>query len=760
MLREWFRNIIESVIEEAISSGERRLIALAGKNSLEVSREVIKIYSEMLGENIEILYSGKLKDEVNIEGSEIIKEVVRPGIKLSIIPFEKSELAMGGTWDALIMNLRRQLMPNDIGRLTETVKGGGLIIIVLPNLNQWLNTLTDFQKKLVTPPYTEKDVRQLFKQRFIKELKNHEGCWLIDLDSETVYGNKRQISTKKLEYKPPSSDPIKSLALTESQYKVIEAFEEMAFMRGKRSLVLIANRGRGKSAALGLSIAKVIELLKGGKIRIIVSAPEVMGVKVLFDFIAKGLNAAGIKYKLYMGKLGLPIRIKAGKSQVVYMNPLRASETGARIKVVDEAASTPVPMLQEIVNSVRFSVFSSTIHGYEGAGRGFSVRFLKSLKEMKELDVREIKMEEPIRYPEGDPIETWLYDTLLLNAEPEQLSSHEMSKKPEEARYVKLDLESLFMKDEKVLRQLYGIYVLAHYRNRPNDLGTLADAPHHFARALMLGDKVVVSLQLANEGDLGNLDVERVLIKEEPPGHIIPNRVALHYGVYDLAVTKGLRIVRIATHPQMMDKGFGSKALRELILEAKELGYDWIGTGFGASKELVNFWIKNSFIPLHISPVRNPVSGEFSVLMALPITRRAKRGIAKVNKEFKKRLITTLHDIYFSLEPSVARLLLKPGYHTARPNYSRSQEIRIRGYIRGFFSYEAASDAIFETVKAYFMDSNPSKPKLSENIEDLLIAKVLQGKTWNWVRKDLGIPKPMDVLRESLEVLVEYYGEK
>ncbi len=754
---------VRKVLAEALESGERRLLAIAGKDSLFFASEVVKSYSKLSKRNdLRILYASKLTTEKKVENARLFKRLLPQEIKADVIPFEESEQAMGRTWDMVVMNLSRQLAPNDLGRLVETVRGSGLVLFVLPPLDEWMEKLTHFQRRLVTPPFKEKDVRQIFKKRFLEKIKSHEGCWLIDLDSSKIYGKERKVERKvvasKLEVE--EGDEIAKLARTQDQLEVLKAMERLCGKGGKRVLVVVANRGRGKSAALGLGLAKLISSSRRKSGMVIISAPELPCVKVFFEFLVKGLEASGIKFKVYRDRATkLPLAVKSNDFYVKYFTPYEAMREKAWMKIVDEAASIPVPLLHAIVKSVNFSVFSSTIHGYEGAGRGFSLRFLKSLREMKGLEVEEVRMETPIRYPENDPVEAWLYDTLLLDCEPARLSEEERKRiRLRDVRYVRLDPQELFEKREGTLRQLYGIYVLAHYRNRPNDLATLADAPHHFPRALMYKDKVIVSLQLAEEGGLRNRDI-RLIFQEgkEFSGHILPNKLTLNYGIASIAKVKGIRIVRIATHPSLWGKGFGSKALRKVIEEAQNRGYEWVGTSFGASEELVRFWMKNGFIPLYLSPHRNPISGEYSVVMGYPLSERVRKVFTFANCEFKRRLVTALHDIYFSLEPSTARYLLLKGFCREKPRLTRSQRMRVKGFARGSFTYEASCDAIYEITKAYFLDSSEEKPNLEKKTEEMLVAKVLQGKSWEWIRSNYKTMTPIDDIREALREVIEYY---
>ncbi len=115
----------------------------------------------------------------------------------------------------------------------------------------------------------------------------------------------------------------------------------------------------------------------------------------------------------------------------------------------------------------------------------------------------------------------------------------------------------------------------------------------------------MVSVELAEEGGISDDLIDMVVRGLKLPGNIIPDRLIKYWGgLTDFAKLKGWRIIRIATHPpELQDRGgLGTEMLRRIEEEAREKGIDWVGVGFGVNAKLLNFWIKNGYMPVHISP--------------------------------------------------------------------------------------------------------------------------------------------------------------
>ena len=145
---------------------------------------------------------------------------------------------------------------------------------------------------------------------------------------------------------------------------------------------------------------------------------------------------------------------------------------------------------------------ASTIHGYEGTGRSLSLKLIKQLREQSslKLDVnngisdfnnfgessslssrllKEVKLEQAIRYADNDPIEAWMNELLCLDASEESLDSFPH---PNDCELYLLNRDTLFSyhkSSEAFLKKIMALFVSSHYKNSPNDLQLLSDAPAH-----------------------------------------------------------------------------------------------------------------------------------------------------------------------------------------------------------------------------------------------------------------------------------------
>lgn len=176
-----------------------------------------------------------------------------------------------------------------------------------------------------------------------------------------------------------------------------------------------------------------------------------------------------------------------------------------------------------------------------------------------------------------------------------------------------------------------------------------------------------------------------------PSGDLIPWTVSEQFQDDNFGMLNGVRIVRIATHPNAQNKGYGSKALELLnkyydglmmdidniqtdetdeiygkedapeeeetkdgllnekikkrkglppILQAlpkrKPLSVQYMGTSFGVTPELYNFWTKNQYVPLYIRQTANDLTGEHTCILIKPLKKDEIHIGVQMNEEESK----------------------------------------------------------------------------------------------------------------------------
>jgi len=770
-------------IARAYASNERRLVVLCGSDPIKVAGLTIDLIRRYIRKLRRLRKSAKLS-VIHVFHDEfpdarlratLVKDLILSKklvdtreVTIEQAVYEASKKYLGTTQDVLILDLTNDLKPNDVGRLIGIVRGGGLIVMWGPPLESWETVKTIFKSNLVTPRHPEP--RNIFIRYFVRKLMKHEGIYLIDADTgklvksgQVMRKHSKEVRSVKIPEDAVFPRSLYELALTQDQVNVIKLIEDNLVPKpGSKhvAVIITSDRGRGKSSAIGIAIIGLIkELMKfKNRVRVAVTASDSSAIQSLMMLAEKGLNALGLEYRKVV-KEGDLIELKGDRFSIEYWEPYTVTKLKVDVVVVDEAAGLPVPLLHTIWKNFNRTIYATTIHGYEGAGRGFSVRFLKRLREDPKTLMITYEMSEPIRYSANDPIEKFQFDALLLDAEPDELTDEDIKEiERGNLEYVTYEPEYLFSEaGEKELRSLFGIYVLAHYRNEPDDLGRLADAPHHSMRAVRIksSGKIVGAAQLAEEGGLSDELINELLVGGKIPGNIIPDRLLKYFRIRELGKGIGWRIVRIAVHIDVQGMGIGSFLLNEIVNEAVRRGYSWVGAGFGLSRELLNFWLKNNFKLLHLSPDRNPISGEYTALVVRPLNSEWVSLIDTCAKDFTIRLIGSLHTVYRDLESDVTYLILKSGINypelSERFELTEAQKERLKLYLEGLMTYESAADAVnFAVLKSVV----EGKLNVLTPLEgQVCVARCLKGLSWEEITQELNYPssKAVVVLRKALE---------
>ncbi|PWA75228.1 hypothetical protein CTI12_AA243900 [Artemisia annua] len=680
--------------------------------------------------------------------------------------YKDSERILGNTFGMCILQDFEALTPNLLARTIETVEGGGLVILLLRSLSSLTSLYTmvmDVHERFRTESHTLATGR--FNERFLLSLASCGSCIVMDdelnilpisshmksvtpvpvrEDSEGLSEAERELKDMKEELKDAFPvGPLIKKCCTHDQAKAVSHFLDAILDKTLRSTVaLLAGRGRGKSAALGLAVAGAVA---AGYSNIFVTAPSPENLKTLFDFITKGFDM--LEYKEHLDydivkssnpelkKVTTRINIyKQHRQTIQYIQPHEYTKLSqVELLVVDEAAAIPLPVVKSLLGP--YLVFlSSTVNGYEGTGRSLSLKLLQQLEEQSRAPTKgkeavssgrlfkKIDLNEAIRYASGDPVELWLNNLLCLDI-VKSIPSINSFPPPSECDLYYVNRDTLFSyhKDSELfLQRMMALYVASHYKNSPNDLQLLADAPAHHLFVLLgpvnesknqLPDILCV-IQVCLEGKISKASAMRSLSAgHSPSGDQIPWKFCEQFQDKDFPSLSGARIVRIATHPNAMKLGYGSAAIELLsryfegqftpisevdddeddheipdvkITEAAEKvslleenikprsdlppllvhlrerrpeKLHYLGVSFGLTMDLFRFWRRHKFAPFYICEVPNAVTGEHTCMLLKPLDT----DDIEVNGSDE---LGFFGPYYRAFKSSFAKLLCSPRFNT------------------------------------------------------------------------------------------------
>ncbi|MFB6189540.1 MAG: tRNA(Met) cytidine acetyltransferase TmcA [Halapricum sp.] len=730
-------NVAASLVEESRACNERRVLVLAGTPEHCRKRAAQALDAASIA-----------RESTTVVGPEPFLDCEHREV------VHASDL-LGRTREAIVYDAHEQFRPNALGQLVGAVDGGGLLLLLTPSLDEWPDRRDAFDETLAVPPFGIDDVTGRFRARVVETLRTHRGVAVVDADTGTVENDGLTHPTPRLARPEPTLPtdhefPTEAyeVCLSQDQVDVLHELEALAEPGG--TVVVEADRGRGKSSAAGLAAASLA--IRGADV--LVTAPQYGRASEVFARARDLLTVLNVDATA--DRETAPHEMDIGDGRIRFAPPTSAAEQPGEpdVVLVDEAAALPVRLLERFLDAPSVA-FTTTIHGYEGAGRGFSVRFKDRLDE-SEREVREATMREPIRYAAGDPVEVWATRALLLDASPAVEPLVEESS-PESVVYERLDSARL-ADDEHLLREVFGLLVLAHYRTEPDDLARLLDAPNVSVRALTHAEHVVSVALLAREGGLSAERRADMYAGGRVRGNMLPDVLTTQLRDEDAGIPVGWRVVRIATHHAARQRGMGSLLLDRIVEEAGA-DRDYLGVGYGATPELLAFWSENDFHTVHLSTTRNERSGEHSAIMLRPLSDRGERLHDRHAAWFLGRVSGMLSDPLDDVDPDVVRATLAAVEPTAPLSLLAWDWRLLAGSPHGAGLFDTAPDT-FRALALHAL-TDADGPDLEPREARLLVRKVLQGQEWDHVTAALGYVSRRACMRALGDItgrLVATYG--
>jgi tRNA(Met) cytidine acetyltransferase len=683
-----------------------------------------------------------------------------PGRGSAVAGLTPSEVAklLGRSFDALVFDAHLGLDADLLGQSHGLVRGGGGFILRLPE--RGAAPAEQGQAKLAAFPHDPAQVGARFLARFEEALGRAQTCAPVPLEP-----------------------PPRELRGHAEQARVVARLVALWSAGEASRSVLLADRGRGKSSALGLALAALAERSTAAEagLRVAVSAARPEAVAEVFRFAT-----------------GDPTAPSQGPVRFVPLSELVFGEARFELIVVDEAAQLPVPMLRALAlrHADAQLCFSTTTHGYEGTGRGFVLRFLAGL-ERGPVPVERLSLTAPIRWDPGDGVERFVFDALLLDAEPAQLETQLETPldpalaadfEPSELVAERVDRDAL-VRDERSLRELFGLLVHAHYRTTPSDLHRLLDAPNLAVHVLRLRGRVVAATIVAEEGGLPESLCEELCSgRRRIRAHALPEILVAHLGKVAAGRLRMLRSVRIATHPALRRRGLATRLVEHVH---REHAPDLFGTVFGATAELIAFRRSLGYELVRISASRGARTGEPSVMMMRPVSPAARALLTELRAELARDLPRQLEllradnemwssGIRAAQSPSPPARILSSGIRAAQspspparilssgillapdleaalvcdlpaPAPASAQICRelVESYAHGPRTFESVALAL-----ARFVEREPQRLARLDPCERKLVeGRVLAARSWQQVARDAGlsgVPAAMRALRRAV----------
>lgn len=618
--------------------------------------------------------------------------------RFPFVETKKAHSWLGNEKWVVVFDANKDFEPDSFAAISGIVVGGGLFFLLLPEEYKWNKVYSSH-----------------FGQRIIQSINNRPELIVINQNDEEF-----NFSPNNVESKSPQNCVAPFLTL--DQQRSVESIEEQILGKTNNPVVLISDRGRGKSAALGIVAAKLVQT---GIKKIAITAPRLRTTDIIFKHIKNILPEAEVSRGC----------VKYKKIIIQFYSPdqLIHNDIDADILLIDEAAAIPVPLLTSFLHKYSECIFATTVHGYEGTGRGFSLRFFKELDKYNSSWLK-LHMQTPIRWAENDPLEKWMFNLLCLDAEI--VDANVLGEiEPNKVECFFLKKEQL-VDNELLLKEVFALLVLAHYRTRPKDLMNLMD-DENISVYVTLHNKHVIAVALViREGTFSDsLSTSVYRGQRRPQGHLLAQSLTYHCGVERAATLDYARVMRIAVHPELQGQGIGTRLLGFIVNREKRHGRDAIGTSFGMNETLLNFWKMSKFSMARIGFTREQTSGEHAAIMLLALSLEGEKVSQEVYARFAVQIPFLFEDVLKDIPNEIKNMFHFESEKTQE--LTKFDKDDLQSFIEYSRNYELCIASINKLVQMKY--GVIKKNNFPDDFRIVLNKKIIDKISWNELALDMSL---------------------
>lgn len=557
-----------------------------------MSRELLIL----VGEDDFLAY--QLNHNLSLKSTVWIGDVSPHFATPSYFPFSKTKNLLGSEFPAIIYDARQGIHLDALAMAAGTLQDGGQLLLLL---NHWSH--------LANQPDSDSlrwsgDKHAINTPHFIAFLQ----------EKIAKYGFPVYQSTPLTLASPmPQKDRSTHCQPTLEQARLLQQMAEAE----EAILIITAKRGRGKSALAGL----FAKLQVAQNQPVILTAPNKSAVNIFNEF--------------------------AG-AEITFMPPDELSQNLSDAPqqfanhwlFVDEAAMIPLDILFRLTKAFKRVVLTTTIHSYEGTGRGFLLKFMAKT----DRTLRHVELFTPLRWQADDKLEAFIDDLLLCDCEDR------LPQPPYDVALAELiQISHCERIPHDQIESVYGLLTLAHYRTSPLDLRRLLDAPQqqfYLAQAL---NSLLGCVWVVPEGGMEDNTLICQIRRGErrPRGNLVAQMLCFQAGLEDACELRSLRISRIAVQPNWQQQGLGQRLIAQMKQQQiKPQGsVDFLSVSFGYTPELLAFWQKCGFILVHFSESKEASSGCYSVVALCPLSKEGRLFVQRAEKQFQRNLPLSFHPL-------------------------------------------------------------------------------------------------------------------
>lgn len=516
----------------------------------------------------------------------------------SSFPFSKTKNLLGSEFPAIIYDARQGINLDALAMAAGTLQDGGQLLLLL---NHWADLANQPDGDSLRWSGEKHAINTPHFIAFLQEKIAKYGF--------PVY----QSTPLTLASPTPQKDRSTRCQPTLEQARLLQQMAEAE----DAILIVTAKRGRGKSALAGLFAKQQVAQNQP----VILTAPNKSAVNIFNEF--------------------------AG-AEITFMPPDELSQNLSDAPqqfanhwlFVDEAAMIPLDILFRLTKAFKRVVLTTTIHSYEGTGRGFLLKFMAKT----DRTLRHFELFTPLRWQTDDKLESFIDDLLLCDCEDR------LPQPPYDsvlAEQIQISHCKRIPHDQ--IESVYGLLTLAHYRTSPLDLRRLLDVPQQQFYLAQAQDSLLGCVWAVPEGGLADKTLIRQIRRGErrPRGNLVAQMLCFQAGLEEACELCSLRTSRIAVQPNWQQHELGQRLIGQIKQQQiKQQGaVDFLSVSFGYTPELFAFWQKCGFILVHFSESKEASSGCYSVVALCPLSEEGRVFVQQAEKQFQRNLPLSFHPL-------------------------------------------------------------------------------------------------------------------